>query len=173
MGRAQTRERARDAVQRGPYLWKTETQLRGPDNHFAWYLVKSGFTDSRKGPMKGVFHAGPTIEPLFQRYLTAARSAMFGVGTTARGGDGRTLVVGNGREQQRQDKLPHRETGDKRGKEAIGVELLQHVGNAGVCRGRDEARVERHWRMLSRARGAGGWVEREWWWLGSPGEKKG
>jgi hypothetical protein len=49
---------------RGAYLWKTETQLRGPDAHFAWYLVKSGLTDSRKGPMKGAFHAGPTIEPL-------------------------------------------------------------------------------------------------------------
>lgn len=52
------------------YLWKTETQLRGPDSHFAWYLLKSGLTDSRNGPMKGAFHMGPTIEPLFQMYLT-------------------------------------------------------------------------------------------------------
>lgn len=45
------------------YLWKTDTQLRGPEAHLAWYLVKSGRTDSRNGPMKGAFHAGPTIEP--------------------------------------------------------------------------------------------------------------
>jgi hypothetical protein len=25
------------------------------------YFLKSGFIDSRKGPMKGIFHAGPTM----------------------------------------------------------------------------------------------------------------
>lgn len=52
------------------YLWKTETQLSGPDDHFSWYLVNEGLTESKKGPMKGAFHVGPMMEPLFQMYLT-------------------------------------------------------------------------------------------------------
>ena len=53
------------------YLWKTETQLSAPDDHFAWYLAKLGLTESRKGPMNGVFMAGPTMEPFCQMYMTA------------------------------------------------------------------------------------------------------
>lgn len=56
------------------YLWKTETQLSAPDDHFAWYLVKLGLTESRKGPMNGVFMAGPTMEPFCQMYMTASSS---------------------------------------------------------------------------------------------------
>jgi hypothetical protein len=53
--------------EKGPaYLWKTETQLRGPLNHFPWYSSNLGFIDWRKGPMKGIFHDGPTIEPLLE-----------------------------------------------------------------------------------------------------------
>jgi hypothetical protein len=48
------------------YLWNTETQLRGPLNHFPWYSSNLGFIDWRKGPMKGIFHDGPTIEPLLE-----------------------------------------------------------------------------------------------------------
>jgi hypothetical protein len=48
-------------------LWKTETQLRGPLAHFAMYSSNFGSIDWRKGPMSGVFHAGPTIEPFCQR----------------------------------------------------------------------------------------------------------
>lgn len=47
------------------YLWKTETQLSSPLAHFAWYSSNFGFTDSRKGPMNGIFQEGPTMEPLF------------------------------------------------------------------------------------------------------------
>jgi hypothetical protein len=53
--------------EKGPaYLWNTETQLRGPLNHFPWYSSNLGFIDWRKGPMKGIFHDGPTIEPLLE-----------------------------------------------------------------------------------------------------------
>jgi hypothetical protein len=61
---------AQKKPKRESYLWKTETQLNGPELHFAWYLVNDGLTESRKGPMKGAFHAGPMMEPLFQMYLT-------------------------------------------------------------------------------------------------------
>jgi hypothetical protein len=47
----------------GTYLWKTETQLRSPLAHLAWYSWNLGSMDCRKGPMKGSFMAGPTIEP--------------------------------------------------------------------------------------------------------------
>ena len=53
------------------YLWKTETQLNSPLAHFALYSWNFGLTDSRKGPMKGILNLGPTMEPLFQMYLTA------------------------------------------------------------------------------------------------------
>ena len=52
------------------YLWKTETQLNSPLAHFALYLLKSGLTDSRKGPINGIFHVGPTIDPFSHMYLT-------------------------------------------------------------------------------------------------------
>ena len=38
--------------------------------------MKSGLTDSKNGPMKGIFHDGPTIEPLFHMYLTVAAVMM-------------------------------------------------------------------------------------------------
>ena len=50
----------------GTYLWKTETQLRGPLYHLATYSWNFGFTDWRNGPMKGSFNGGPTMLPLFQ-----------------------------------------------------------------------------------------------------------
>lgn len=52
------------------HLWNTETQLSSPLAHLALYFSIFGFTDSKKGPMNGIFHVGPAIEPLFQTYLT-------------------------------------------------------------------------------------------------------
>ena len=48
----------------GNYLWKTETQLRGPLSHLPRYSSNLGSMDCKKGPMKGSFHEGPTMEPL-------------------------------------------------------------------------------------------------------------
>lgn len=42
-------------------LWKTETQLKSALSHLALYFLKSGLTDSKKGPIKGIFQAGPTM----------------------------------------------------------------------------------------------------------------
>lgn len=53
-----------------PYLWKTETQLNSPLAHFAWYSGNFGFTDWRKGPMKGILNLGPSMDPLSQMYFT-------------------------------------------------------------------------------------------------------
>jgi hypothetical protein len=122
------------------YLWKTDTQLRGPDSHFSWYFLKSGFTDSRNGPMKGAFHAGPTIEPLVEMYLTARGSAMSGANASVC----RTLVVHNSRYQERQHELPRGKPGEDGRKEAVGVELLYHMGDLRVCRRRHKTRVDRH-----------------------------
>ena len=52
-----------EIIMRVTYLWKTETQLRSPLAHLAWYSWNLGSMDCRKGPMKGSFMAGPTIEP--------------------------------------------------------------------------------------------------------------
>ena len=91
--------------------------------------------------MKGIFHDGPTIEPLFQMYLTVAGSA---VSDTNVMDVVRTLVVRHSRYDERQEELPHIETGEDRGKEAAGVELLDDVRNFCIRRGRDETRVDRH-----------------------------
>lgn len=45
------------------YLWKIETQLRGPLSHFCKYSSNLGLRDSRKGPMKGSLNDGPTMDP--------------------------------------------------------------------------------------------------------------
>lgn len=55
----------------GAYLWKTETQLNSPLSHLALYSWNLGLTDCKKGPMKGIFHEGPTMEPFCQKYRTA------------------------------------------------------------------------------------------------------
>jgi len=91
--------------------------------------------------MKGIFHDGPTIEPLFQMYLTVAGSAGSGANVMD---VVRTLVVRHSRYDERQEELPHIETGEDRGKEAAGVELLDDVRNFCIRRGRDETRVDRH-----------------------------
>ena len=48
------------------YLWKTETQESSPLAHLAAYSSNLGFTDWRKGPMKGILKAGPTMDPFFE-----------------------------------------------------------------------------------------------------------
>lgn len=48
------------------YLWKTETQLSSPLAHLAAYSSNLGFTDWRKGPMKGILKAGPTMDPFLE-----------------------------------------------------------------------------------------------------------
>jgi hypothetical protein len=62
--------------------------------------------------MKGIFHEGPTIEPLFQMYLTARVSAMSGANVMY---VVPTLVVRHGRYNERQDQLPRAEAGKDRG----------------------------------------------------------
>jgi hypothetical protein len=91
--------------------------------------------------MKGIFHDGPTIEPLFQMYLTARGSAMSGANVVD---VVHTLVVRHSRYDKRQGKLPHVEAGEDGGKEAIVVELLDDMRNFCIRRGRDETRVNRH-----------------------------
>lgn len=53
------------------YLWKTETQLRGPLSHLEWYSSNLGSMDSRNGPIKGVLNKGPAMLPLLRIYETA------------------------------------------------------------------------------------------------------
>lgn len=153
---AHAERKARDRVsERGgkrggvSYLWKTETQLRGPEHHFAWYFLKSGLTDSRNGPMKGVLSVGPTIDPLFQMYLTMRPSAM----SSATQRKDHTLIVSHSREQKCKQKLPHSKAGENGGEEAGGIELLYHMGDFCVRRRRYEARVDRHL-DVQRLRGA-------------------
>lgn len=59
--------------------------------------------------MKGIFHDGPTIEPLFQMYLTARGSAMSGANITH---VMPTLVVRHRRYDQCQSELPGIEAGE-------------------------------------------------------------
>lgn len=74
-------------------------------------------------------------------YLTVAVSAVSGANVMD---VVRTLVVRHSRYDERQEELPHIETGEDRGKEAAGVELLDDVRNFCIRRGRDKTRVDRH-----------------------------
>ena len=62
--------------------------------------------------MKGIFHEGPTIEPLFQMYLTARRLAAL---VACSEGAICTLVVCDSRYNERQGKFPHIEAVKDRG----------------------------------------------------------
>lgn len=124
---------------KAPYLWKTETQLRAPESHLAWYFLKSGFTDSRNGPMKGAFHAGPAIEPLRQMYMTAQVSGGWRIRENFR-----TLIIGDRKHQDGEEESPDAEAIEDGREEAVGVKLCDHVGDFGIGRWRDKARVDCH-----------------------------
>ncbi len=47
----------------GTYLWKTETQLRGPLAHWARYASNFGCNACIKGPVSGILKQGPGMEP--------------------------------------------------------------------------------------------------------------
>jgi hypothetical protein len=74
-------------------------------------------------------------------YLTVRWLAMSGAFVEAAI---RTLVVHDSSHNERQEELPHIETGEDSGKEAIGVELLDHVGDFRVRSRRDKTRIHRH-----------------------------
>jgi hypothetical protein len=52
-------------INKGRYLWKTETQLSGPDSHLLRYPSNVGWRESRKDPMTGILNRGPAIPLLF------------------------------------------------------------------------------------------------------------
>lgn len=90
--------------------------------------------------MKGAFHAGPTIDPLFQMYLTARKLAMRGTN----GVFTLTLVVGNSYEEKCQDNCPAVHSVKEAGDDAIEIQLRDLVGDFCIGRGRHEAGVDRH-----------------------------
>ena len=52
------------------YLWKTDTQLRGPLAHCARYASNFGWIAWRNGPMSGILKGGPAMEPFRLMYMT-------------------------------------------------------------------------------------------------------
>lgn len=55
------------------YLWKTDTQLRGPLAHCARYESNLGCSAWMKGPMRGILKVGPAMEPFCLMYMTERR----------------------------------------------------------------------------------------------------
>ena len=100
--------------------------------------------------MKGVFMAGPTMEPFCQMYMAVRRSARRWIargraGERAGAGvEGLTLVVDDGGEKESEERFPEGDAIEKGGKEAGRVELGDDMRNFGIGRGRHEAGVEGH-----------------------------
>lgn len=52
------------------YLWKTDTQLRGPLAHCSRYPSNFGWSAWMNGPMSGNLKVGPAMEPFRLMYMT-------------------------------------------------------------------------------------------------------
>ena len=89
--------------------------------------------------MKGAFHAGPAMEPLRQMYIAAHVSC-----GRRKAKDFHTLIIGNSEYHESDEQLPDAEAIEDGRNYAVGVEVCDHMGDFGVGRGRDKARVDCH-----------------------------
>lgn len=83
---------------------------------------------------------GPTMEPLFQMYLTGGGQQGLQSCLRAR----HTLIVGDGKRQDGHNEPPSGEVVHQERNKAIGIERSHHVSDLCVGRGRDKARVDSH-----------------------------
>lgn len=90
--------------------------------------------------MKGIFHAGPTMAPLSQKYLTMNNQSRPDWTPRVEMDQGLTLVIDDGGKEQGQQSLPHAKAIQNGRQKAGGLEELRR--SRGIGGGGDKTPID-------------------------------